>query len=362
MSAIPLRHEPSTAVEMSDATPAQLWKRVDRLLARARDEASLVTHGVELLEARRLRGLGQKVPDELVARERTAQFISLAVPPVLERIRSISNEPIVLVKGPELARRYPGGARGFGDLDLISHDAAQLQRALIGAGFVEINDPDLYIDIHHLRPLVWPALPLKIELHTRPKWPDGFAPPSTYEIVAAAVPAAVGTDGILTASPVHHALIVAAHGWAHVPLRRLRDVIDTLVLAAEIDEAEAHRTAERWGIDRLWQTTIAAGDELFGDSGRKGLALRTWARHLPRARERTVLESHLEQWLSPYWCLPPAPAARRSLAEVAAEFMRAEGDTWGDKGRRSVLAIRHAFMPRSSHDDELGPSAGRRRS
>lgn len=34
----------------------------------------------------------------------------LIAPPLLERIRAACDGPLVLVKGPEIARLYPGGA------------------------------------------------------------------------------------------------------------------------------------------------------------------------------------------------------------------------------------------------------------
>ena len=59
------------------------------------------------------------------------------------------------------------GLRSFGDLDLLTDDAEAAQAALLAAGFQEVFEPEIYEDIHHLRPLWWPGLPLVVELHTR---------------------------------------------------------------------------------------------------------------------------------------------------------------------------------------------------
>ena len=84
----------------------------------------------------------------------------------------------MLFKGPETAAHYPHPAlRRFWDLDLLVPDAGATQRSLLKAGFREVGDPALYADIHHLRPLTLPGLPLAVEVHDRPKWADGLRPP-----------------------------------------------------------------------------------------------------------------------------------------------------------------------------------------
>src|SRR5256885_1116802 len=94
-------------------------------------------------------------------------------PSPLEPIRSVCGGPLVLVKGPEVARLYPGSARTFGDVDLFAVDAQAAQRALLAAGFVEVDDPEPFLDHHHLRPLKAPTVGLRVEVHTAPLWPEG---------------------------------------------------------------------------------------------------------------------------------------------------------------------------------------------
>ncbi len=122
---------------------------------------------------------------------------------------------MILHKGPEVAAHYPDPIlRDFGDVDLIVRNAEEVQRALIAAGFEEIGDPALYVDIQHLRPLRWPELPLRVEIHSRPKWVEALPGPSTEELFAAAVPSTATIDGFLALPPQHHALVLAAHSWA----------------------------------------------------------------------------------------------------------------------------------------------------
>jgi hypothetical protein len=70
-------------------------------------------------------------------------------------------------------------------------------------------------------------------------------------------------------------------------------------------------------------------------------------------RDRTVVEAHLEDWVSSYWILPPARAVVASATALAREVMPREDETWASKLRRSRLAVSHAFMRKSQHDRAL---------
>lgn len=341
------------------ATQPGLWERVGELLDSAPSNEGVVVHGVDLLRAWRMRQLGQLVPEELQFRERLARATALAAPALLQRIRSTLDGPIILIKGPEIARLYPEQSRSYGDVDLLVPDALSAQSALTSAGFEEVGDPKLFVDIHHLRPLVWPSLPLTVELHSRPKWPDNIAGPTFTDLIDAAEPSQSGPPGILSLSPEQHAVVVAAHAWAHVPLRGLRDLIDLAAVSLNIDRAQARAFARSFGLERIWDTSINAADSLFGSGATRSLPLALWARHVPDVRERTVLESHVEQVLSPFWALPPGRATICSLTQLTETFRRAEGDSAFEKTRRAALALRRAFAPRSIHDGALGSSAHR---
>ena len=82
------------------------------------------------------------------------------VPGLLARIGAVWTGPMIILKGPELASRYPEGfRRTAGDIDLLVDDADAAHAALRAAGFVPTGDPRLSVDIHHLQPLVWPEPP-----------------------------------------------------------------------------------------------------------------------------------------------------------------------------------------------------------
>ena len=165
--------------------------------------------------------------------------------------------------------------------------------------------------------------------------------------------------GLLAPSPSHHAILVAAHGWAHQPLGRLRDLVDVGAFAVETDPRELDQQAGRWGVSRLVATTVYSLEAVL--RGRRTAPLRLWAGHLPEVRDQTVFEHHLERVLAPFWGLPFDRAARSSVRAFGNELRPAFDETWPEKLRRTTRAIRRARLAVSTHDRLLGPSARRGR-
>jgi hypothetical protein len=328
---------------------ASLWANVARLTERAPRESDLRFHGVELLAAQRNRKLGRTPALHIIAAERAAAATSLIVPLVLRRVLAAVDGPVVLMKGLEIAERYQDPlTRPYRDIDLLVEDAQAAWNAMVEAGFEPTGDPELYIGIHHLRPLVLPNLPLVVEVHHQPKWLEGVAPP-TAELLRTAVPSATGIPGLLTLEPARHAVVLAVHAWAHVPLSRLGRLIDVAAMLQGVDRGETAAIARAWGVERLWRVTQATIDSLVGQRPRP-LAGRIWARHLWSVRERTVLERHLERWLAPFSMQRPARAARITGRHLSHQFTLAEGETRLQMIRRSARAIADAFKRLSEHD------------
>jgi hypothetical protein len=339
------------AVEPADARSLdpELWEGVRRVVERAPTRADLRAHGVEPLAALAGRRHGRE-DGETQARVTAA----LSAPLLLRRIRAACDGRLMLFKGPEVAARYPHPSlRSFVDLDLLTDDADAVQRALLAAGFGPVGDERLYRDIHHLRPLHLEGFPFVVEVHERPKWPAGMEPPGTAELFASSVATSTGVSGVVSPGPAQHALLLAAHGWAHDPLGRLGSLVDVAAVRSEASDEEMEALALHWGIGRLWSATARAIDALFL-GGPLSWPLRTWARHLPRARERTVLETHLQSWLSPFWASPPGPAARAGLGELWNDMRPAQGERASTKARRASLAVRHSLLRRSAHDEDVG--------
>ena len=327
-----------------------LWTAVGALIDGASTDGVLA-HKLAPLAAGRRRAAGEPVPEAFAAEERAASFAALSAVGLLRRIRELGDGPIVLLKGPEVAALYPQNGRRFGDIDVLHPDALGLHRSLREHGFVEVETPFDHREHHHLEPLRWPVIPLYVEVHASPNWPQGIPAPPVAEILEAAVPSVVGIDGLSAPSKLHHALLLAAHSWAHEPLQTLRDLIDVTVLAAGEDPADLHRAAASWGLGRVWDTTRRAIDALFFD-GRPSTALRIWGRHLPAVRERTVFESHLQAALHPFWERPLGPALAESLTAIRADLVPAQGESWGMKLGRVPLAIREAHLPHTRRLDK----------
>ena len=329
-----------------------LWPALDRLLANASPD-QVRAHALGPLDVLRRTQLGVTVPEVLAAEARVAGFAMLSVRPLLQRVRLSCEGPLVLMKGPELALRYPGGARGFMDIDLLTPTPDRVHSQLRAAGFIEAGEDATFVQPpHHLRPLKWPELPLQIEVHGRPKWPDGLEEPPVESILDSARPSDVGVDGILTPVDAHHALLVTAHAWAHEPLRRLRDLADVRVLSPPSERPAIERTARAWNMTRLWLTTDRVTDAVVGRRGMPLLA-RPWAGHLLEHRERTVFESHLCEYMAAYSVLPLPAAFAKAAHAFADDFLPAPEQTWSNKLWRMLTAVRNASSPMSHHSLEL---------
>jgi hypothetical protein len=320
----------------------QLWAAVDELVTRAPGIAALRHHRLDLLAAARFRALGLEVDPRLRATERVAAMQALAVPHLLEVMRSAVDGPLVLMKGPEVAAsyRYPG-CRPFGDLDVLTADAEAAFAALLCAGFTEIGMCDAE---HHAPPLVWPGVPLKIELHSKVKWVDGLSAPPNHDLFGLTGPSRTGVEGIEGFAPEAHAVLLAVHAWAHDPLQCLGHLIDVAAVLAETERSRADELARGWGCERIWRTTLAAIDGLLG---RRSLSMpvRTWARHLLSGREPRVVERSVARIAAPGWALPRHRAPAGVVAELFSVMQRYEWETRDEQMLRSREALRHPFKP-----------------
>jgi hypothetical protein len=342
---------------------AALWERVDELVDAAPGLAALRAHRLQLLAARRWRELGREIPDDLRAEEQLAAVRDAIAPDLLARVRAATDQPVLLLKGPELARRYPRPSlRPSIDLDLLAADADRLQAELLAAGFDEAEDPvwaarladgvDPFADKHHCRPLRWAGWPLRLEVHRRPSWPAWLPQPPAAELLERAEPGEA--EDILVLPPAAHVIVLGAHVWVSNPFARLRDLLDIALLLQEVDPAEADALARVWGVGRMWASTRGVAESVFL-GGRTTSAERVFGRHLGSVREQTVAEVHLTRWASPFWALPPRRGLRISVAGLASDLRPAVDEPWRSKVRRSLRALGNAGETKSRHEEELGP-------
>ncbi len=307
--------------------------------------AAIRAHSLTPLAAMRWRAVGRPLPDMFQQQERAAQLAPLLAIPVLTRARAAFEGRMLVLKGPEIEARYPAGGRLFGDLDLLVDDAPAAFASLLAAGFQPLPGAADRRPVH-LAPIRWPGSSLPVELHIRPNWPRHLTPPPLADLFDAAVPSRVPVDGLEAPAPPHHALIAAAHGWRHMPLRAVRDLVDVAALAAESDLEEIESLAARWDMAGVWRTTWATADWLFAGA-EPPLATRLWARNLRGPRQLTVLERHVRRWVAPFWMLPPGRAFAAAAKNVVADARPVGDESWAAKLRRIAWVASHPSDTRS---------------
>jgi hypothetical protein len=238
------------------------------------------------------------------------------------------------------------------DLDLLVPNPVAVQRALIAADFEPVREEQHDPSSHQMPALRHREFPLAVEVHIGLHWVEGIPSPPVAELFEAAVESVVPVAGISALPRVHHAVLLAAHAWAHGPLGRLRHLIDVAAVRQGVSASDADALATAWGVDRIWRRTVATIDALLFDTGHSW-PLRVWARHLGSVREPTVLETHLSRWLAAFAGLPPRQAASMALRAIGDDFRPIAHEGWATKFGRARTAIRNAFVRRSQHAAQL---------
>jgi hypothetical protein len=114
------------------------------------------------------------------------------------------------------------------------------------------------------------------------------------------------------------------------------------------DSRRADELARGHGIDRIWRATLGASDGLFGHD-RRPWPMRTWARHLDRADERTVVDAHLARLLEPFVSRAPLQVPAALARALAQTLLPHRGEGWPEKLDRTRKALRSAQAPVSDH-------------
>jgi hypothetical protein len=312
-----------------------MWAAVDRAVDTVTDPVALYAHGLDLWAAKRWSEAGRVVPEQFLEHERAATMAVLTIPSLLKWVRDVLDGPVLLMKGPEVAARYPDPSRRpFGDLDLLVQDPDEAQRRLIAAGCIEVTAASP----HHRPELQAPGSMLLIEVHERPKWPS-WTRGDVQELFESAVPSVTGIDGIQTVHPAHHALLLAAHSWQHEPLRRVIDLVDVAAMMHGTDPAEIQRLAERWRLGRVWRATDRAIEAFQTGEPPRHLAERLVGRHVWEMRERTPFGQHVANWVHGYWAPTPALAVRTMVETIVRDAMPIDEESLGEKIDHSLRLI-----------------------
>jgi hypothetical protein len=323
-----------------------LWDRVEDLVDRAPSWRALQLHRLHLVAARLRSRRGEEIPPHIADEARRRAILALTARTVLERVRDAYDGGLLLMKGLEVASLYPHPKdRPFRDLDILAEDPEDAQTRLISAGFVEFGDRAP----HHLRRLVWPDVPVLIELHSRPKTPEWVPELSAAMVFSRATASRTSIAGLLAPDPAAHALLLAAHGWAHDPLRRLGDVIDIAAVLRHADRSTTSVLAREWGLDQLWNATVAVTDGVITERALPR-RLSPWTRHLLHVRDRRVVEHQLSLLVAPAFTIPASQAPRGLARGVGHIVARRNGEPWAHKIRRSRRALLDALKDESLHE------------
>ena len=264
---------------------------------------------------------------------------------------------MLLMEGPEVAKLYVDPAvRNFRDVDLIVPNAPDTQRRLLSAGFVETGDPKLFENIHHLRPLLWPGLPLLLEVHHRPKW---------------SIRCATGgrrVDGGRGAEPLGRGR--RAHTLAGAPRRHgggARLGSSAALAATGPDRrgpargrgrnARARKVAGSWAFKRYGPPPRVPSTRF---SARGGDPRRSRSGHdifPPRASRPFSSRTFRTRCRRCGGC-PARIAIAAAAGAVGADLRPEEGEGWPAKLTRSRAALANAFVRKSKHDEALDAARG----
>lgn len=204
----------------------------------------------------------------------------------LARVIATVSQPLVLLKGVEVAARYPLPIlRGIGDIDVLAVDAEAAFEELVAAGWRPTRRDVPYGGHHHLNPLIEPESGVILEVHRRPTWPEELPPQPNQMLIGQPVEPASGVGGITAPDAAHLVLLMAAHSWKHRPFAILRDLVDVAVLLPEAEEAGVEEVARVLGVRRFWWMWRRAAEALLL-GGRPAPALEPFVHHLRRLRTR----------------------------------------------------------------------------
>ena len=328
-----------------------LWLSLDRIIDAAPNAAALRTHGLGPIAAWRMRQRGESPPSEIERLAHGAAYAAVTAAPLLQKVVDILQEPVLVLKGPEVARLYPERTlRTFGDLDLLVADLPRAERKLIDAGFAELMPNRKIEGHHHDSPLGMGGLALMVELHRDPGWLAWLTPPSDSELMRGAVPSVTGIDGALALPNEQQALFLASHAWRHNPYHSIIHLIDLELIRQQTDPGELLAMARRWGIERVWVNLCTMIDWFIYQDGSMPSSLhRQWARHLRETREQTLLEFYLAHWgrglAAPSLCEQWQTVAHDVRFNFAVHSWQSRRQKLG----RVALAARRLSTPSSRH-------------
>jgi hypothetical protein len=292
-----------------------IWPGLFAIIDRNNDPEELEYHGLSALAADHWAEIGRPVPPEV--RSRRVGYVASQ----LEAQRLVASTclaidgPIVLLKGLDVAARYPESTlRRVRDVDALVSDADRVHDSLLTSGFRPIVEagaswqPHDYDDLHELAPVECPGISMRLEVHRRPNWPSWGTPPPLDEILEAAVASTVAMDGVLAPSLEHQTLLVLAHSWSRQSFLQLCQLVDFAVLVEHCDFDVVRRTARAWGLARLLDIGRHAVDSVLLSRRPDPRVVRWLAPQLRTLAIPSPARRQFDRYAATYFVLPPLRA------------------------------------------------------
>lgn len=222
----------------------------ETLVARVADlgDGVVMAHGVGPVVAARHFDRGHVRSPAIERSAWSAAFAEMSALLMLDRIAPHVVEPVLVLKGPEVAACYPTrGQRQFADVDLLAADADALHHRLVDAGFQQPG-VDAAPRHHHLPALVSPGLDAVVEIHAAVGTYRWMRPPSASELVERSAPSRCH-PAFRRPDDADHAVLLQAHAVSTRATLDLRDALDVAAVASDWDAVE--RAARAWDARRL---------------------------------------------------------------------------------------------------------------
>jgi hypothetical protein len=300
------------------------WPELFAMIDRHPAERGLRFHGLAPLAVAHWRDVGRPIPSTVASAQAEQAALALEAERLVRHSRGVIDGPLMLIKGLEVAARYPDPTlRALRDVDLLVPDALSAQDALLAAGYLKQKGagialhPRSYDDLHQLCPLEYPGMSLPIEMHRHPHWPTWARPPTFDELYECAVPSRLCIDDLVVPGVEHHALLVLAHSWARQPFEQLSQLVDFALLVEECDRSELRRIATRWRLDRLLGVADRAVESLLLSRGQDPLVMRWFAPHLRSLSVASHARRQVNRYLGSVAVIPFGSAVRAAGQGVA---------------------------------------------
>jgi hypothetical protein len=279
-------------------------------------------HGLAPLAIELAQRAGRAVSQNDRATAIEAGFAAFARSCVAERVCASVTQPVLLLKGAELAGWYPTpGSRPSCDVDVLCADAHRAMSELHEAGFRAVGT--VPAGHHHLPPIAAHGSPCTVDLHERLGLEPWMSHPRVEELFERAIPSRV-VPGAFALHPADHAVYLAVHAFRTRPFATMRPLVDIAITLTETTRPDCAEVAISWGAGRVWNETLNAIDAYLFETRTPSAALRRNAGHLrcgdvAPGRRRVARYRGALRVTAPHKVLVAALTAARSNASERAD-------------------------------------------